>query len=199
MASPEPDSVLLTDILAGCQKLEQGSQRRLYMLYYSYGLSVCLRYLPNREVALEAVNDGFMKVFQELPRYDVTRHADVSGSLRGWLRKIMVHTAIDRFRANARHGFPTDLDLVAHSQADTSASPLDTLSFDELLHLIRQLTPAYRAVFNMYVIDGYTHEEISKRLGISVGASKSNLSKARGHLKAILKRNKHHAYAKYVG
>ncbi|HEX8427760.1 RNA polymerase sigma factor [Hymenobacter sp.] len=199
MAGPELDSALLTTILAGCQKLEQASQRRLYMLYYSYGLSVCLRYLHDRDVALEAVNDGFMKVFQELPRYDTVRHADVSGSLRGWIRKIMVHTAIDRFRATSRHAFQADLDSVAHSHADSGHSPIDSLSFEELLQLIAQLTPAYRAVFNMYVIDGYTHEEIGSQLGISVGASKSNLFKAREHLKTLLKKNKHHAYAKYVG
>ncbi|WP_245119522.1 RNA polymerase sigma factor [Hymenobacter volaticus] len=199
MPSLELDSALLTEILTGCQRLEQASQRRLYMLYYSYGLSVCLRYLHDRDAALEAVNDGFMKVFQDLPRFDTSRHTDVSGSLRGWIRKIMVHTAIDRFRANSRHAFQTDLDTVAGSHADGGHSPLDNLSFEELLQLIGQLTPAYRAVFNMYVIDGYTHEEIATQLGISVGASKSNLFKAREHLKTLLKKNKHHAYAKYVG
>jgi RNA polymerase sigma factor (sigma-70 family) len=193
------DSALLIEILAGCQKLEQASQRRLYMLYYSYSFSVCLRYLHDRDVALETVNDGFMKVFQELPRFDVARHADISGSLRGWIRKIMVHTAIDRFRATSRLVFQSDLDTVAGSYIDNSHTPLDALSFEELLHLIGQLTPAYRAVFNMYVIDGYTHEEIAKQLTISVGASKSNLFKAREHLKTMLKKSKHHAYAKYVG
>ena len=169
------------------------------MLYYSYGLSVCLRYLSDRDVALEAVNDGFMKVFQDISRFDATRHADVAGSLRGWIRKIMVHTAIDHFRANSRHAFQADLDSVVSSQADSGPSPLDTLSFEELVQLIGQLTPAYRAVFNMYVIDGYTHEEIATQLNISVGASKSNLSKARVQLKSILKKNKHHAYARHVG
>lgn len=199
MASPELDSALLTNILAGCQQLEQASQRRLYMLYYSYGLSVCLRYLHDRDVALEAVNDGFMKIFQDIKRFDASRHPDLAGSLRGWIRKVMVHTAIDRFRANSRHAFQADLDSVPSSHADGSHSPLDALSFEELLHLIGQLTPAYRAVFNMYVIDGYTHEEIATQLGISVGASKSNLFKAREHLKTLLKKTKHHAYANYVG
>ncbi|MBO0357275.1 RNA polymerase sigma factor [Hymenobacter sp. BT186] len=199
MASPELDSALLTNILAGCQRLEQASQRRLYMLYYSYGLSVCLRYLHDRDVALEVVNDGFMKIFQDVARFDTGLHADLAGSLRGWIRKVMVHTAIDRFRANSRHTFQTDLDSVPNSHADSSHSPLDALSFEELLHLIGQLTPAYRAVFNMYVVDGYTHEEIATQLGISVGASKSNLFKAREHLKTLLKKNKHHAYARYVG
>ncbi|QNH63022.1 RNA polymerase sigma factor [Hymenobacter sediminicola] len=199
MARPDLDSALLLNLLAGCQRQERGCQRHLYLQYYSYALSVCLRYLHDRDVALETVNDGFMKVFQELPRFDTSRYSDLAGSLRGWIRRIMVRTAIDQFRASSRHVFQTDLDAVAPFHADGGQSPLDTLSFEELLQVIGQLTPAYRAVFNMFVIDGYSHEEIAEQLGISVGASKSNLSKARAHLRALLKKSNHHAYATYVG
>lgn len=169
------------------------------MQYYAYALSVCLRYLHNRDAALEAVNDGFMKALQEVRHFDAARFPDVAGSWRGWLRKIMVRTAIDQFRADSRHTFQADLAAVAPFYPDTSHTPLDALSFEELLALIGQLTPAYRAVFNMHVIDGYTHEEIAEQLGISVGASKSNLSKARAHLRTLLKKSKHHAYPAYVG
>lgn len=186
-------------LLAGCQRQERGCQRQLYMQYYSYALSVCLRYLHDRDTALEAVNDGFLKIFQELPRFDVTRYPDLASSWRGWMRRILVRTAIDRFRASTRHAFQTDLEAVTPFYPDDSHTPLDTLSFEELLTVVGQLTPAYRAVFNMFVIDGYTHEEIAGQLGISVGASKSNLSKARAHLRASLKRSHHHAYAAHVG
>ena len=199
VARPDLDSAQLLNLLAGCQRQERGCQRQFYLHYYSYALSVCLRYLRDRDVALEAVNDGFMKIFQELPRFDTTRYPDVPGSLRGWMRRIFVRTAIDQFRANSRHAFQTDLETVTPFYADDSHTPLDALSFEELLKVVGQLTPAYRAVFNMFVIDGYSHEEIAGQLGISVGASKSNLSKARAHLRTLLKKSNHHAYATHVG
>ena len=157
------------------------------------------RYLHDRDTALEAVNDAFLKIFQDLSYFDTSRYPDLPGSWRGWMRRILVRTAIDRFRASARHAFQTNLEEVAPFYPDNSHTPLDTLSFEELLAVVGQLTPAYRAVFKMFVIDGYSHEEIAGQLGISVGASKSNLSKARAHLRNLLKKNHHHAYATYVG
>ncbi len=186
-------------MLTGCRGLDRTSQRQLYQHYYSYALSICLRYLHDRDLALEAVNDGFLKVFQELPRFDTARYPDLAGSLRGWLHRIMVRTAIDRFRAANRQAFHTSLDDAGAAYPDTgSCSPLDSLAFEELLLLIGQLPPACRAVFNLYAIDGYTHEEIAEQLHISAGTSKSNLFKARAHLKNLLKRNHHHAYPQYV-
>jgi RNA polymerase sigma factor (sigma-70 family) len=188
----------LTDLLTGCRELNRHSQRQLYQHYYAFALSICLRYLHDRDLAVEAVNDGFLKVFQELPRFDTTRYPDLVGSLRGWLRRIMVRTAIDQFRASNRHAFHLSLDEVEPTHADTGHSPLDALSFEELLQLIGQLPPACRTVFNLHVIDGYSHEEIAEQLNISVGASKSNLFKARAQLKNLLKRHHHHAYPQYV-
>jgi RNA polymerase sigma-70 factor (ECF subfamily) len=188
----------LHDLLAGCRALDRPSQRLLYQQYYSFGFSICQRYLSNRDAAVEAVNDGFLKVFQELPRFDAARYDDLAGSLRGWLRRIMVRTAIDRFRAEHRHALHTSLDEGAPAPADSAATPLDTLSFAELLRLIEQLSPACRAVFNLYAIDGYTHEEIAEQLRISVGTSKSNLFKARASLKQFLKADNHQAYAQYA-
>ena len=189
---------LLTELLAGCRGLNRHSQRQLYQHYYGFALSICLRYLPDRDTALEAVNDGFLKVFQELPHFEVDRYPDLAGSLRGWLHRFMVRSAIDQFRATHRHAFHARLDEVAPTHAAAEHSPLDTLSFEELLLLIKQLPPACRAVFNLHVIDGYSHEEIAAQLHVSVGTSKSNLFKARAYLKDILKRNHHHAYAHYV-
>lgn len=188
----------LSELLAGCRALDGASQRTLYQHYYGFGLSICRRYLADRDAALEAVNDGFLKVFQELPRFDAARYADLAGSLRGWLHRIMVRTAIDHFRAEHRHALHADLDEVGPWCADGAATPLDALSFEELLRLVGQLSPACRAVFNLYAIDGYTHEEIAEQLHISVGTSKSNLFKARACLKQFLKLEKHHAYAHYV-
>nr|WP_262904562.1 RNA polymerase sigma factor [Hymenobacter lucidus] len=189
---------MLIALLAGCQRAERDAQRRLYGLYYSFAMSICLRYTRTRDEAMEAANDGFMKVFRDVSRFDVTRH-EVSGSFRGWLKRIMIHTAIDHYRTQGKHQHQQELNDAAYAEADTGNSALDILSYEELLRLIQQLSPAYRTVFNLYVIDGFTHEEVSSQLGISVGASKSNLSKARAHLKNILKQTSHHAYAGYVG
>ncbi|MBC6990739.1 RNA polymerase sigma factor [Hymenobacter jejuensis] len=189
---------MLLATLAGCRRADRGSQRRLYSLYYSYSMSICLRYAGTRDEAMEAVNDGFMKVFRDVSHFDPTKH-ETSGSFRGWLRKIMIHTAIDHYRAQEKHQHQQDLDKTAYALADEGGSALDSLSYDELLHMIHQLPPAYRTAFNLYVIDGFTHEEIANRLHISVGTSKSNLSKARAHLKDLLKKTSHHAYAGNVG
>lgn len=197
----EPDSDLLLGLLGGCQRADRGSQRRLYMLYYSYAMSICLRYARTRDEAMEAVNDGFMKVFRDVTRFDTSRYDQLTQTFRGWLKRIMIHTAIDQFRAAEKHRHQQSIDESPALQfADEhQATPLDALSYEEVLALVSQLTPGYRAVFNLYVIDGYTHEEIASQLGISVGASKSNLSKARAHLKHLLLKNRHHAYAGNIG
>lgn len=149
VARPDLDSALLLNLLAGAQRQKRACQRQFYTHHYSYALSV-LRYLHDRDMALEAINDGFMKSFQELPRFDPTRYPDVSG----WMRRILVRTAIDQFRASARHAFRADLETVTPYYADESHTPLDALSFEELLQVVGQLTPAYRAVFNVFVMDG---------------------------------------------
>lgn len=193
-----PTPAELSDLVARCRGLDRNSQRQLYQLYYSFALSICLRYVQDRDVAVEVVNDGFLKVFQELAHFDAARYPDLAGSLRGWLRLIMVRTAIDRFRAEHRHAFHTSLDDVSPGHADADPTPLDSLAFDELLQLIARLPPACRAVFNLYAIDGYTHEEIAGQLNIAVGTSKSALFKARAALRQLLKKTNHHAYAQYV-
>jgi RNA polymerase sigma factor (sigma-70 family) len=198
VVTPDPELALFTELLAGCREQDRTSQRQLYLRYYAYAFSICLRYLHDRDAAQEAVNDGFLKVLKELPRFDASRFPDVVGSFRGWLRRLMVHTAIDHFRATNRLAFQVELEAAPVLPDTTACSPLDTLSFEELLGLIGHLPPAYRAVFNLFVIDGYTHEEIAEQLGISVGTSKSNLFKARAQLKLKLKHQQHHAYAGYV-
>lgn len=198
MVTPSLSPAQLTEVLAGCREHNRHSQRQLYQHFYGFALSICLRYLHERDPALEAVNDGFLKVFQELTHFDVARYPDLTGSWRGWLRRIMVRTAIDQFRATHHHALHASLDDLPPTHADLAASPLDALAFEELLHLIGQLPPACRAVFNLHVIDGYPHEEVAEQLRISVGASKSNLFKARAHLKNLLKLQHHYAHPQYV-
>ena len=189
----------LLELLAGCQRQERVAQRRLYSQFHGFAMSVCLRYTHNRDQALEAANDGFVKVFRDLHRFDSSRHpADVPGSFRGWFKRIMIHTAIDHYRANERHQHHQELDDLTLNQADGGATPLDSLSYDELLTLVQRLPPAYRAVFNLAVIDGFGHEEIAAQLRISVGASKSNLFKARAHLRKMLAKSSSDEKTSYV-
>ncbi|WP_201977326.1 RNA polymerase sigma factor [Hymenobacter rubidus] len=192
-----PSSLL--EVLAACVRQDRLAQRRLYGQFHGFAMGICLRYARDRDQALEAANDGFLKVFRDIYRFDAARHPeDVLGSFRGWLKRIMIHTAIDHYRANERHQHQQELDDVTLNQADQAATPLDTLSYDELLSLVQRLPPAYRAVFNLAVIDGFGHEEIAEQLHISVGTSKSNLFKARAHLRTMLAHATMSEKARYV-
>lgn len=176
-------------LLEGCKKNDRESQRLLYQHFYAYAMGICLRYCRSLEEAKEIVNDGFMKVFQKLNQHETEL------SFKGWLRKIMIHSAIDHYRKESKHYHHVE------ASADRVVEPvvgtvLDDISYAELIGMIQHLSPAYRSVFNLHVIDGYTHDEIAKILGISEGTSKSNLMKARENLKAMIeKTNRKGAYA----
>lgn len=148
-------------------------------------MAICDRYTNNQEDAVEILNDGFLKIFREIHHYKPA-YADVVSSFKGWLRKIMVYTAIDHFRKNHKHQVVTDLDNVVYQVAAESEDAVDKLSYEEIIRAIQDLSPAYRAVFNLFVIEGLSHDEIADKLGISTGTSKSNLSKARKQLQKIL-------------
>ena len=199
ISSPDSVPLPLPELLAACVRQERVAQRRLYGQFHGFAMGICLRYARDRDQALEAANDGFVKAFRDLYRFDAARHPTaVLGSFRGWLKRIMIHTAIDHYRANERHQHQQELDDATLNQADQGATPLDTLSYDELLALVQRLPPAYRAVFNLNVIDGFGHEEIAEQLHISVGTSKSNLFKARAHLRAMLAQSITSSTARYV-
>lgn len=200
VSSPTPGPApTLPELLAACQRQERVAQRRLYGQFHGFAMGICQRYARDRDQALEAANDGFLKVFRDIDRFDAARHpTDVLGSFRGWLKRIMIHTAIDHYRANERHQHHQEIDDTTLSYADTGATPLDALSYDELLALVQRLPPAYRTVFNLAAIDGFGHEEIAAQLRISVGTSKSNLFKARAHLRAMLVNYSTSEKARYV-
>ena len=148
------------------------------MEYYSYAMGVCLRYSRSTDEAVEILNDGFIKIFSKLSLYSRGL------SFKGWLRKIMINSAIDYFRRNERHYQSLD---ISHVQDESlSENALDKLSAEEIISLIQRLPPSYRMVFNLYAIEGYHHEEIANQLNITVGTSKSNLAIARNKLKKML-------------
>jgi RNA polymerase sigma factor (sigma-70 family) len=175
----------LPSLLEGCAVQERSSQRKFYSIFYGYAFSTCHRYIAREEEIIEVVNDGFLKIFNEIrnfkPHYD-----SLENSLKGWIRRILINTAIDHVR-KSRHRY-----LFVHDQGEAvenipiAATGLERLSHKELLEMITKLTPAYRMVFNLYVIDGYSHEEISQMLNIAVGTSKSNLAKARQNLQKMI-------------
>jgi RNA polymerase sigma factor (sigma-70 family) len=147
-------------------------------------MAICSLYTNNHDDAIEIMNDGFLKVFKQLHLYKPA-YADVVSSFKGWLRKIMIHTAIDHFRKNHKYRLTTKIDIEFIQFASTG-DVIDQMSYDEIVRSIQNMTPAYRTVFNLFIIEGFSHEEISQKLGISIGTSKSNLLKARRQLKKIL-------------
>jgi RNA polymerase sigma factor (sigma-70 family) len=148
------------------------------MEFYSYAMGICLRYARSADEAVEILNDGFIKIFSKLSMYSRGL------SFKGWLRKIMINSAIDNFRRNERHYQSLD---ISHVQDESlSESVLDAISAEEIISHIQRLPSSYRMVFNLYVIEGYHHEEIANRLNITVGTSKSNLAIARNKLKKML-------------
>lgn len=165
-------------LLDDCQRGSRTSQRELYRQFYAYGMNVCLHYSKNREEAQEVLNDGFLKIFLKLGQYDR------KSSFKSWLRQILVRSAIDYFRKY--HRKEQTLDILPDEQKPVQNEGLAQLSLDEVLAVIQRLPPAYRIVFNLFEIEGYTHPEIAMMLEISVGASKSNLSKAKEKLRKWL-------------
>lgn len=144
-------------------------------------MGICLRYASDRDEAKQIVNDGFYKVLTRLDRYDPSK------PFLPWLSRIMTNTAIDHYRAELKHPITSDLaELEIQGKENDIQSKLN---YDDLIKLVQTLPPGYRTVFNLFAIDGYTHEEISEQLGISVGTSKSNLFKARQKLRSMLEAN----------
>jgi RNA polymerase sigma factor (sigma-70 family) len=180
--TPKTDDI--TVLLQECLNGNRKSQERLYREFYGYAMGICMRYSSNREDAVEILNDSFLKVFTRAHQY----RAEVQFKL--WLRRILINAALDYHRIHQKHRFHEDIGR-AEQLPTVEANALEQITHSELLDLIRQLSPAYRLVFNLYVIDGFTHEEIAGQLQISVGTSKSNLARAREQLRILLTRRNH--------
>jgi RNA polymerase sigma-70 factor (ECF subfamily) len=165
-------------IIEGCRQQKRASQHQLYVLFYHYAMTIARRYTAQVETAEEVVNDAFFKVFTKI-------HLFVGDQpFRFWLRRIIINTSIDRLRSSLNAPAPDELQPWHDAETDTGI--IEDLTREQILQLLDQLPPAYRAVFNLYVVDQYTHDEIAVLLGIQPGTSKSNLARARQHLKTIL-------------
>jgi RNA polymerase sigma factor (sigma-70 family) len=175
----------LHHIIGGCAQNNPKDQRCLYEGYYGYCLKVVFRYIYRYDKAVDVVNDGFVKVFRSFHKFQYADSANLEMIFMGWIRTIMVNTAIDQLRKNNFLPEIGDLTENIWLTEDKSQSADQGLLYKELIKEVKKLPPSYRVVFNMYVVDGFTHQEIANQLGISVGTSKSNLFKAR----AILQKN----------
>ncbi|MEY3051492.1 MAG: hypothetical protein RLY31_1277 [Bacteroidota bacterium] len=169
-----------SDMINACIRRERWAQKLLYEEYYPKMMGVCLRYAGHQDEALDILHEGFIKVFKHLHRYEP------GTSLSAWIRRIMVNTAIDHYRKVVRRR-TDDID-VALDQPSLDADALSQLSEQEILQAIQELTPAYRAVFNLYIVEGYSHREIADLLQITESTSRSNLVKARLKLQETLHR-----------
>jgi RNA polymerase sigma-70 factor (ECF subfamily) len=143
----------------------------LYEKYYAYGIGICYRYAFNKDEAVEILNDSFMKVFDNIDKFDENQ------PFRPWFRKIIINRAIDYYRANMKHNNTDSLDDEAVEIHETAT--VDELELKELMDLLNGLPEMYRLIFNLYEMEGYTHQEISEKLGISESTSRADLSRAK--------------------
>lgn len=167
-------------IIKGCRAGKARYQQMLYELYYGKMFSICLRYSRSREEAKDILHEGYMKVFSGIGNYKG------DGSLEGWIRRIMVNTAINHYHKNKKlkdtFSLEEEYDEVSENESLSEDGIIQQMAYEDLLKLIRTLPPAYQTVFSLYVIEGYNHREIAEMLQITEGTSKSNLAKARKKL-----------------
>jgi len=161
---------------------EKWAQKAVYEEMYSDLLLVCLRYASNNQDALDILHDGFIKVFRNISKYKV------GTSFESWLRRIMINTSIDYYRREKRR-WTEDIEN-AHHLSGPSDGAIEQMGEKEILQAIQSLSPAYRMVFNLYVIEGYSHREIADVLNINESTSRSNLVKARSKLRDIVELKK---------
>ena len=172
-------------IIEECIKGKRHAQSKLYKKYAKTLLGICLRYSRNKSEAEDVLQEGFIKIFMHIKNFRQ------EGSFEGWMKRIMINTALLNSRDNLKHYFHADIDsLEDNFSTDTLFETDEKYSAKELMNLIQNLPDGYRIVFNLYVFDNYTHKEIAQMLGISEGTSKSQLARARKFLQnKIIKKN----------
>lgn len=164
----------LDNIIRGCQAGDPRAQKELYILFKDKMFGICIRYAGNYDDAQDIVHDGFVKIFMKIGQFRF------EGSFEGWIRRIMVNTALEKYRMQCQ--IININDYTKEFEAADSSDFSSEISARELARFVQELSPRYRMVFNLYAIEGYSHKEISGMLDISEGTSKSNLSRARAIL-----------------
>jgi RNA polymerase sigma factor (sigma-70 family) len=165
-------------LIKNCLAGNAAAQEKLFKKYYALMLGICLRYAKDRDGALEILQEGFIKIFGNLDKFKF------EGSFQGWMKRIMVNSAIDKYRKNSAE--PVSYDIEDHQNLGVKDDVFSNFEKEDLLNCIQELPEGYRTIFNMYVIEGFSHKEIAKELNISEGTSKSQLFKAKQLLKKIV-------------
>jgi len=160
-------------LIQGCLKQDQKIQKILYEKYSSGFLGVCARYTQDRTEAEDVLQEAFLKIFVNIKQYSG------SGSFEGWMRRIVVNTAISHYRQNLKHYYNQEISEVKESKIDDTVIYEADFTHEELLGVIRTLPRGYQVVFNLYAIEGYMHKEIAEMLDIDINTSKSQFSRAR--------------------
>jgi RNA polymerase sigma factor (sigma-70 family) len=174
-------------IIEGCKRQDARSQKLLYERFYGYALKIAFRYVYRYDVAVNITNDGFVKIFRHIERFRYEEEEFPERLMMAWMKRIIINTSIDELRKNNMTPEIGGIPEYVWEEPDNSQRADQLLLYKELISYVKNLPPMYRVVFNMFVIDGCTHFEIADSLGISVGTSKSNLSRARGILQKIIK------------
>jgi RNA polymerase sigma-70 factor, ECF subfamily len=174
------DSEEIQELVRLCKKGHRPSQERLFKLSYPLAINISRRYTKDLDEAKSVVNEGMLKVFQQLDLYSPEM------SFGGWVRRIMVNSAIDSYRRSKRYQDRHVEYEVEEPILGFDESILNKISADEIFTLVQQLPPAYRMVFSLYAVEGYNHREIAEQLGISEGTSKSNYAKAKAKMQKAL-------------
>jgi RNA polymerase sigma factor (sigma-70 family) len=183
---PKPENCLTSEeqnidtIITGCKAGNRKAQEQLYRNYYRVMMTICLRYTKNQNEALDVLNTGFYKVYKNINRYDAAK-----ASLYTWIRTIIINSCLDSIKNKT--GTVNTAELQQAAEVHVPPAVISKMSASELLTLIRQLPPATQAVFNLYVMEGYKHNEIAAMTGISEGTSKWHLSEARKKLQQLIK------------
>lgn len=160
-------------------KGDRAAQEMLYRQFSGKMFAVCLRYFPDRMEAEDILQEGFIKVFTHLGQYTG------NGSFEGWIRRVVVNTALEKLRK--KNVFIPMTDHVEKQSGSTTNPAISNMGAKELMKLVTDLPQGYRVVFNLYAIEGYSHAEIAEKLGISEGTSKSQLARARATLQKMVK------------
>jgi RNA polymerase sigma-70 factor (ECF subfamily) len=170
------------ELITGCVSNKREFQKLLYQKFAGKMLSLCFRYFKSREEAEDVLQDGFVKVFKNIDKFQGT------GSFEGWIKRIMVNTALEELRKKKREFITQDIDDL-YTQPESVDRTDSAINTKDLINYIQRLPDGYKLVFNLFVIEGYSHGEIGQMLNIGEGTSKSQLSKARAYLQKMMNEN----------
>lgn len=188
-----PKKKSLPQLIDQCKRRHPASQKELFDRFAGYAMAICQRYAANDWEAEEMVSDGFLKVFQNLDRYN----PDLP--FESWFKRVVINCAIDYFRKHQPKATFSSLEGVEEKEMAIDTEGSARFSEEELLEMVQELSPAYRLVFSLSVIDGYSHEEISQQLNITESAVRANLTKAKAKLRERMSRPISNSHGQSIG